>query len=318
MGRQRASSRRRCLIAVASLGALLACGGGEPRHEAAVSERGTPVVYTVSYPLQYFAQRVGGNVVRVVFPAPGELDPAFWQPEPEVVAEYQAAELILLNGAGYAKWTSLVSLPAAKLVHTSAAFEDALVRVEGAVTHAHGPGGEHAHEGIAFTTWLDPTQAIRQAAAIREAFAAAWPEHAAAFDQGFTGLETDLTALDEQLAAAVASDPARPMLASHPVYQYLERRYGLNIESVQWEPTEHASGGMWRDFRRLLSDHPARWMLWEGEPLAETAARLRELGVEPIVFDQCGNVPAEGDYLSVMQANAERLARAYGRAGSRR
>ncbi len=312
MGRQRASSRGRCLIAVASLGALLACGGGEPREAAAAREGDTPVVYTVNYPLQYFAQRVGGNMVRVVFPAPGDLDPAFWQPEAEEVAEFQNADLILLNGAGYAKWMSLVSLPASKLVNTSAAFEDTFLRVEGAVTHAHGPGGEHVHEGIAFTTWLDPTQAIWQAAAIREAFAAAWPTHAATFNQGFAGLEADLTALDEQLAAAAASDPAQPVFASHPVYQYLERRYGLNIESVQWEPTEHPSGGMWRDFRRLLSDHPAQWMLWEGEPLAETAARLRELGVKPVVFDQCGNTPAEGDYLSVMQANAGNLARAFG------
>jgi zinc transport system substrate-binding protein len=295
---------------------LLACGGGEPRERPAVSERGTPVVYTVNYPLQYFAQRIAGDVVQVVFPAPDDEDPAFWQPEADVVAQYQAADLILLNGAGYAKWTSRVSLPAAKLVNTSAALEDALLRVEGTVTHAHGPGGEHAHEGIAFTTWLDPTQAIRQAAAIREAFAAAWPEHAATFEQGFAGLEADLTALDEQLAVAVAPSSARPMLASHPVYQYLERRFGLSVQSVQWEPAEHPSGGMWRDFRRLLSEHPARWMLWEAEPLAETAARLRELSVEPIVFDQCGDVPAEGDYLSVMRSNAERVARAYGRGES--
>jgi len=52
-------------------------------------------------------------------------------------------------------------------------------------------------------------------------------------------------------------------------------------------------------------------MLWEGEPLAETAAELRALGVEPIVFDQCGNVPPEGDYLSVMEENVERLREAY-------
>ncbi len=290
---------------------VVGCGGAEPRTEGAAGEEGAPVVYTVNYPLQYFAQRIGGEVVRVEFPAPPDLDPAFWTPDAEVVAEYQAADLILLNGAGYAKWTSLATLPASRTVNTSEAFAAELVRVEGAVTHAHGPGGEHAHEGIAFTTWLDPTQAIRQAAAIKQAFVAAWPEHSAIFEQGFAGLEVDLTGLDGQLAAAVAVNPSQPMLASHPVYQYLERRYGLNVESVQWEPTENPSGGMWRDFRRLLSDHPARWMLWEGEPLAETAARLRELGVEPVVFDQCGNVPQEGDYLGVMQANARNLARVY-------
>jgi zinc transport system substrate-binding protein len=293
--------------------ATSACSGGEPRGGTPGTVReGAPVVYTVNYPLQYFAQRIGGDAVRVVFPAPADVDPAFWQPGPEVVGQYQSADLILLNGAGYARWLERVTLPASGMVNTSAAFEDQLVGVEGAVTHAHGPGGEHAHEGVAFTTWLDPTLAMQQAAAIERAFAQAWPEHAEAFAAGLASLEADLTVLDEQLAAAVA-DPTQPLLASHPIYQYLERRYGLNIESVQWEPEEPPSGGMWRDFRRLLSDHPARWMLWEGEPIAETAARLRELGVELVVFDQSGNVPQSGDYLSVMQENVRSLERVYGR-----
>jgi zinc transport system substrate-binding protein len=293
--------------------AALGCSGGEPRRGTPGTTReGAPVVYTVNYPLQYFAQRIGGDAVRIAFPAPADLDPAFWQPGPEVVGQYQSADLILLNGAGYARWLERVTLPASGMVNTSAAFEDELVRVEGAVTHAHGPGGAHAHEGVAFTTWLDPTLALQQAAAIERAFAQAWPEHAEAFASRLASLEADLTALDEQLAAAVAPDPTRPLLASHPSYQYLERRYGLSIESVQWEPTENPSGGMWRDFRRLLSDHPASWMLWEGEPLAETAARLRELGVEPVVFDQCGNVPPSGDYLSVIQENVRNLERAFG------
>ena len=49
-------------------------------------------------------------------------------------------------------------------------------------------------------------------------------------------------------------------------------------------------------------------MLWEGEPLGETAERLESLGVTAVVFDQCANVPAEGDYLSVMRRNVESLA----------
>ena len=57
----------------------------------------------------------------------------------------------------------------------------------------------------------------------------------------------------------------------------------------------------------LLSRHPATIMLWEGEPLAETAARLRELGIDPVVFDPTANRPDEGDYLTVMEANVDRL-----------
>jgi zinc transport system substrate-binding protein len=311
MGQSRVESVMR--LATGALLALTACFSGEPRQAAeAQADDAERVVYTVNYPLQYFAQRIAGDLVRVEFPAPADVDPAFWTPDAEVVSEYQAADLILLNGAGYAKWLSRFTLPESRLVNTSAAFQDRHIRMDEAVTHTHGPAGAHSHEGTAFTTWLDPGLAVRHAEAIRDAFSGSWPDDRAAFEEGFEALRDDLMALDEELAAAVGDRGARPILASHPVYQYLARRYDLNLQSVQWEPEEPPTATMWRDLRRLVGDHPARWMLWEGAPLEETAAELRQLGVEPAVFDQCGNAPDGGDYLSVMRENAESLARVYG------
>ena len=121
-------------------------------------------VYTVNYPLQYFAQRIAGERAEVVFPAPGDVDPAFWQPSAEDIASYQRADLILLNGAGYAKWIQRVALPRRKLVDTSATFRDRYIQVDGAATHSHGPNGDHSHAGTAFTTWLDLELAHAQAA----------------------------------------------------------------------------------------------------------------------------------------------------------
>ena len=67
--------------------------------------------------------------------------------------------------AGYAKWINKVSLPRSKLVNTSKKFTDRYIRTEGAVTHSHGPKGEHAHEDVAFTTWIDFNLAAKQARA---------------------------------------------------------------------------------------------------------------------------------------------------------
>ena len=53
------------------------------------------LIYTVNYPLQYFAQRIGGEFVTVKFPAPPGIDPAFWNPDTKTVAEYQSADVIL-------------------------------------------------------------------------------------------------------------------------------------------------------------------------------------------------------------------------------
>ena len=301
--------RNTLILAIPAL--LIACGGGDSQPATGESASGLPVVYTVNYPLQHFAQRIGGDLVQVEFPAPADEDPAFWTPDAEAIAGYQSADLILLNGATYAKWLAVVSLPQSRMVNTSAGFEDRHIHMQSAVTHSHGPGGEHSHEGTAFTTWLDPTLAVEHARAIEDAFSARWPDHTQAFAAGFGALEADLLALDQQLAEVVALDPDKDFLASHPVYQYLTRRYDLHLHAVQWEPGEAPSPAMWRELQTLLRDHSAEWMLWEGEPLAATAAKLRELGVEPIVFNQCGNVPESGDYLSVMAENVANLRTAY-------
>ena len=135
-------------------------------------------VYTVNYPLAYFAERIGGEHVEVVFPVPHDVDPAFWEPSAKDIADFQQADVILLNGARYARWLKRASLPRRKLVNTSAAFKKDYISVTGTATHQHGPGGDHSHAGTAFTTWLDFKQAIQQAKAIQLALEKRRPEYA--------------------------------------------------------------------------------------------------------------------------------------------
>ena len=49
------------------------------------------LIYSVNYPLQYFAQRIAGEHAEVVCPAPAGTDPAFWNPDAETVAATDAA-----------------------------------------------------------------------------------------------------------------------------------------------------------------------------------------------------------------------------------
>ncbi|MGB5340651.1 MAG: metal ABC transporter substrate-binding protein, partial [Thermoanaerobaculia bacterium] len=106
----------------------------------------TPLsVFATNYPLAYFAERIGGEQVEVSFPAPADVDPAYWAPAPEVIADFQQADLILLNGAGYEKWLERASLPASRLVDTSVAVESSYIPLDEGVVHTHGPEGEHSH-----------------------------------------------------------------------------------------------------------------------------------------------------------------------------
>jgi zinc transport system substrate-binding protein len=269
-------------------------------------------VAVVNHPLEYFTERIGGDLVDVVFPAPPDIDPAFWSPGPDSVAAYQQADVIFRHGAGYARWIDRTTLPASRLVDTSAAFADRLIGVEDAVVHTHGPAGEHSHGETAFTTWLDPRLAIEHTRAILEALVVARPQHETSFREGFDTLERDLLENDRQFETAFAAFSGQPLLASHPVYQYLAGRYSLSMRSVHFEPDERPDERAWGDLEKILAEHPASLMLWEGEPLPDTAARLETLGVGVVVFDPCGNRPGEGDWMTTMRRNAERVLDARG------
>jgi zinc transport system substrate-binding protein len=76
---------------------VLLCAALLPAHPLAREG----VIYTTSYPLYHFASVIGGDALEVVFPAPPDVDPAYWKPGVDVLLAYQQADLILLNGAGF-------------------------------------------------------------------------------------------------------------------------------------------------------------------------------------------------------------------------
>jgi len=281
-----------------------------------ISQSGSDVsgkltIYVVNYPLKYFAERIAGDRAKVVFPAPSEGDPAYWMPDPETITAYQQADLVLLNGANYAKWVRKVSLPRSKLVDTSSKFKDRYISTEAVVTHSHGGQGAHAHESLAFTTWLDFDLAAKQARVVMEALSRKKPEARDFFKKNYAALEHDLLTLDSEMKSIAAKNPSSPLVASHPVYDYLSRRYGLNMKSVHWEPDEFPSNAQWSKLGTMLKKHPAKWMIWEGKPIKESTERLKAIGLNSLVFDPCGNTPDQGDFLSVMRQNGKNLGRSF-------
>lgn len=264
-------------------------------------------VYVVNYPLKYFAERIGGPLVKVTLPVPPEVDPVYWTPSIADIGAYQRADLILLNGAGYAKWVSKVSLPRSKTVDTSRGFKERYITVRETMTHSHGAEGGHAHEGLAFTTWLDLSLAAKQAEAVFEALAHKQPQQKDQFRTNFLALENDLLALDSRLRKIVSQNNSVPIIFSHPVYAYFAEGYGLSGRSVHWEPDQEPTPGQVAELNKLMETHSAKWMLWEGTPVTSAVETLEAMGIQSAVFNPCGNVLPGGDFLSVMLRNASNL-----------
>lgn len=295
-----ASNLVRLVVAGLLLGACDQQGSDDANSVEPVDPRLS--VYAVNYPLAYFAARIGGNAVRVTLPVPAGADPADWQPSPATIIEFQQADLVLLNGAGYAAWVETAALPNNRLVDTSRSFLDRLIHLDDP-THSHGPEGSHSHGAVASHTWLDPSLAMEQARAILDALITYRPDQEAEFRAHFTLLARDLEMLDADLKAAFAVLEDQPVLFSHPVFQYLARRFVSNARSLDWEPNAVPDAGTLSELRDVLAEFPARILIWEQEPFAITVGLLEAEGLRSIAFATGANRPAEGDYLGLMRWN---------------
>lgn len=292
-------ARRLVVVAVWALLLLQSgcSGGSNDEAEAPPALR----IVAVNYPLQYFADRLKFEDVVVEMPVPADQDPAEWQPDAQALEKFRSADLILLNGADYASWPKEASLAEQKTVVTADGFRTQWITAD--------PKDKTAKLGL---TWLDPELALRQADAVKRAMARIDPANEDPIVETYERLESDLRALDERLTKLTAGHENQPVLAAQPVYAYLGRRCKWNLRSLNWDPQTPPSPSQWDALAKLREKHPAKWMLWPGRPPQTTREKLATLGIRCVVFVTCAQKSDEGDYLTVMRANLERLRPMYG------
>jgi zinc transport system substrate-binding protein len=127
--------------------------------------------------------------------------------------------------------------------------------------HAHGKGSEHGHRhakpdkggAIDGHAWLDPDNAKIMTDRIRQVLAAKYPEHATVFKANAAALEARLDALAAELEGDLAPIADKPYIVFHDAFQYLERRFRLNVVgSISINPDVPPSARRLTDLRRKI------------------------------------------------------------------
>ena len=305
-------------LSLAALLNLFSCGGsdtpsqsGKPTVEPA-DHAGPLIVYTTFYPTCFFSTVIGGSHVKAINPVPPDEDAIFWVPPDDLIERYwNEADLMVLNGAGFAKWVKKTMLPEDKLVNAGEEFEDDLIKIVDAVTHSHGQAGEHAHAGIDPHTWLDPHVAMGQCKRIARAFIEKDPDNKADYEKNLAALVKRMEGLDTRLKKLTEGYDGTTILASHPAYNYLARQYGWNVKSFDFDPEKLPGPASLLELKSFLAENVScRHLLWESEPTAEVKAVFsEEFALEQVVFSPVEAAPAEGlDYVSMMGKNIDRIA----------
>lgn len=266
------------------------------------------------YPLQFVAERVGGEHVRVTSLTKPGVEPHDLELTPRAVGELARAESVVYL-AGFQP-----AVDAA--VRTQAA--DAAVDVTPAARLTLSAGDEHAGESAQEHAdhasdsaadphfWLDPTRLADVATAVADDLARRDPANAADYRANAAALVADLDRLDAEFRTGLAQCRTRELVTGHAAFGYLADRYDLHQEGVAGvSPDMEPDAATLRDLSAHVRDAGVSTVYSESlvsPALAETVAR--EAGAEVAVLD-----PLEGitdasrgrDYLEVMRANLATL-----------
>lgn len=284
---------------------LVACGESpEPAQGTLV-----PMVLTASWPVTSLAQALAPEAVTVECSLPSGADPITWQPTRIQIQAFQEAHRIVLNGAGLEGWIEGVSLPPSRIINTARPLGSVLIDRQDSL-HSHGPRGTHSHGGIDPHTFLDPHQLKAMAGAIRDGFQKAWPDAAPEIEARFVELAKEIDALDRDISSLGEALNGKMLLASHPAYDYLARRYGWNLTSLDLDPEVMPTPEQMEQIAKVVIEHKPCALLWESQPSAAIEQRIQDSwGLPSVVWDPCESPPAQEPrgFIPRQRANAARL-----------
>ncbi|MFK7758574.1 MAG: metal ABC transporter substrate-binding protein [Phycisphaerales bacterium] len=180
------------------------------------------VIRTTTPAVDALARHIVKDLVPIELLCPADQDAPTWHPSPETIALYQRARLIIMNGAGYESWAQTAPLPRSRIVNASEKLEDQFIVLKGK-THSHGPKGDHTHDVILGTLWLDPLYAISQAETITDALIRTFPEYKEEFTKNLVSLTKEINELHDKLNEIDFS--VVEILAESIPYGYISKRY---------------------------------------------------------------------------------------------
>lgn len=172
------------------------------------------------------------------------------------------ADAFLINGAGMESYLSGVmeAFPNLPVVDASAGIELLCAEEE----HDHEHDHDHDHGEYNAHVWLDAKNAQTMVRNLADGLMTACPASAEQIAANRDTYVARLTALDQELTAALAELPRKDIVTFHEAFPYFAQAYGLNVAAVvNREPSDALS--------------PAK--------LAELVKTLRSLGVPPLFVE---------------------------------
>ncbi|WP_433311767.1 metal ABC transporter substrate-binding protein [Micromonospora sp. CA-269861] len=301
------------VLAAATALLALGAGAGCSTGGAAGADPQRVDVVAAFYPLQFLAERIGGDAVRVTNLAKPGAEPHDLELNPSQVGEVSDAELIVYLKGFQPAVDDAVAQNGGDRAFDVTSVQPLLDASAGGHNH-DGDEEEHGEEGNGGKdphVWLDPTRLADIGDQLAQRLGKADPDHAADYTARAAALHTDLTTLDSEFKNGLATCQRREIVTSHAAFGYLADRYQLEQVGITGlSPDVEPSPQRLAHVIEEAKEHKATTIFFEtlvSPKVAETIAG--QVGAKTTVLDPIEGLAAgsNGDYLSVMRTNLQTL-----------
>lgn len=309
---------------VFAAGALLltsGCAALSDDSGSSGSDAGKVQVAAAFYPLEFVAERVGGDLVDVTGLTKPGTEPHDLELSINQTAALQSADVILVEHGFQPAVDDAVEQDVKGAVVDVEKTVDLRPAEEGADEHGHeeetaSGEDEHDHGELDPHFWHDPALMADYTEAVRTALAKADPDNAETYAANAKALTEDLTGVDEEFKTGLAQCKIKEVVVSHDAFTYLDK-YGLEFEPIAGlTPDAEPNPAQLAAIGEHAKEHGVTTIFSErlvSPALADTLAD--DLGLKTAVLDPIEGLSAdtEGeDYLSLMRQNLDALKAANG------
>ncbi|MBT2449091.1 zinc ABC transporter substrate-binding protein [Streptomyces sp. ISL-43] len=309
--------------------ALTACSGAAG---AAGGKDGRLDVTASFYPMQFLAEQIGKDHVKVdTLTKPG-VEPHDLEITPKQTAQLAESDVVLylktlqpavdkaVAQSGVKNIVDAATLTKLEAHGTSGHDHDHTAEeghpAEGAADghdhdHSHGEAGEDPH------VWLDPVKYAEIAKGVGAALEKADPDHAADYEKNTGELVAKLGALDTEFKDGLKNTASKTFITTHSAFGYLAERYGLDQEGISGvDPESEPSPARMKELQTIAKKDNVTTVFFETLASDKTAKTLAtDTGLKTDVLDPLEGITDKSqgaDYFEVMRANLKNLQKALG------
>ena len=297
---------------------LSACSDKDSKNDPTAKDQIS--IFTTVYPLQYFAERIGGDAVNVQSIYPPGADEHTFDPTQKDMISLADSDLFFYIGLGLEGFVenaeNTMKNEHVKMIATADAITEDML----------GAGHDHDHEDeeeenhhstLDPHVWISPVLSDALAYSIKEALIEAAPDKKADFEKNFEELRDDLLDLDRKFIDMAENAPTKTFFVSHAAFGYIADTYGLEQIAIagmnsQSEPSQKQLTSLVEEAKK----NDVKYILFEQNITSKiTGVVQKEVGAESLMLHNLGvltteDIKNEEDYFSLMEYNIRTLEKA--------